>query len=151
MSGGPGYIFSRAALHKVVRHIKAGCMNDPTRPHEDQLVSICAQRVNITVVSSLDQHGKSRILPLTPELHIPDGAIAKSKYGWILQYAAGGRREVEGKDCCSDLAISFHYIKPAFQYTLHYLIYGLHPFGTRIDDIIKSNFHLNLAYVENDY
>ena len=137
MSGGPGYIFSRAALHKVVRHIKDDCMNDPTRPHEDQLVSICAQRMNIKLISSLDQHGKSRILPLTPELHIPDGALAKSPYGWVLQYAAGGRREVEGKDCCSDLAISFHYIKPAFQYTLHYLIYGLHPFGTRTDDIIK--------------
>ena len=137
MSGGPGYIFSRAALHKVVRHIKADCMNDPTRPHEDQLVSICAQRMDITVVSSLDQHGKSRFLPLTPELHIPDGALAKSPYGWVLQYAAGGRRKVEGKDCCSDLAISFHYIKPDYQFTLHYLIYGLHPFGTRIDDIIK--------------
>ena len=137
MSGGPGYIFSRAALHKVVRHIKDDCMNDHTRPSEDQLVSICAQQMNITVVSSLDQHGKSRILPLTPELHIPDGEIAKSPYKWVLKYAAGGRREVEGKDCCSDLAISFHYIKPAFQYTLHYLIYGLHPFGTRTDDIIK--------------
>ena len=79
MSGGPGYIFSRAALHKVARHIKLkdDCMNDPARPHEDQLVSICAQQMNIKLISSLDQHGKSRILPLTPELHIPDGAIAK--------------------------------------------------------------------------
>ena len=136
VSGGAGYVLSRAALHKVTRKIKAGCMENPKQPHEDKLVSVCARRAHIRLVSSLDQYGKSRIMPLAPELHLVDGAIAKSDFKWVLKYAAGKRKEIEGKDCCSDLAISFHYIQPAYQRILNYLIYNLHPFGVRKDDDI---------------
>ena len=137
VSGGAGYVFSRAALHKLKQQITSGCMEDPQWLHEDQLVSVCARRAHIKLVSNLDQNGKSRIMPLTPELHLVDGAIAKSGYKWVLEYAAGKPKEITGRDCCSDLAISFHYIQPAYQHALHYLIYNLHPFGVRIDDITR--------------
>lgn len=46
-------------------------------------------------------------------------------YGMILKSAFA----FQGLDCCSDNAISFHYINPKMMYVLDYLIYNLMPFG----------------------
>jgi len=34
--------------------------------------------------------------------------------------------------CCSDHAITFHYVSPSQMYVMDYLIYHLHPFGTNM-------------------
>jgi len=41
----------------------------------------------------------------------------------------------KGLECCSDTAISFHYVTPNQMYVIDYLVYHLRPYG------ISPHFH----------
>ncbi|XP_065195326.1 glycoprotein-N-acetylgalactosamine 3-beta-galactosyltransferase 1-like [Sycon ciliatum] len=134
VSGGAGYVLNRAALGKLREKIGKGCMTNARIEHEDQLVSICLKSAGVAISDSQDV-ARSRILPLSPELH-----PHTRRYSWFsVQMGAevlrGQVEENEGPSCCSELAVSFHYISPQSQYAMDYLIYKLHKFGAWSSDL----------------
>ncbi|EDW04467.1 GH12988 [Drosophila grimshawi] len=126
MSGGGGYVLSREALRRfVVQGIPNPKMCLPgTVVNEDIEIGKCMENLNVTAGDSRDINGRGRMFPFDPEAHL---IPSKDKEFWYWKYQF--YKSDEGLDCCSDNAISFHYVSPQLMYVLDYLIYHLKPYG----------------------
>ncbi|XP_039443569.1 glycoprotein-N-acetylgalactosamine 3-beta-galactosyltransferase 1-like isoform X2 [Culex pipiens pallens] len=128
-SGGAGYVLSREALKRFVEQALQGSKNCTTAfDTEDLEMGRCMESVNVTAGDSRDLLGRKRFLPLEPMFHLTTNPADDPNF-WYNYYSF--YEPFYGDNCCSDLAISFHYIPGQQMHVMDYLIYGLHPYGVK--------------------
>ncbi|XP_040573725.1 glycoprotein-N-acetylgalactosamine 3-beta-galactosyltransferase 1 [Lepeophtheirus salmonis] len=136
MSGGAGYILSKEALKRFVSRGIADqtgviCRVDGGG-NEDVEMGKCMENLKVEAGDSRDSYGRGRFFPFVPETHLIPGSIQPDN--WFNKYQYYETKN--GPECCSDSAISFHYVSPNLMYVLEYLVYHLRPYG--VDSEVHS-------------
>ncbi|CAH8510360.1 unnamed protein product [Schistosoma turkestanicum] len=138
MSGGGGYVLSRAGLLNIANGLETNptCRSKENVFAEDVKLGSCAEATNVTVVDSLDAEGRECFHPFSPLHMLTDNS--KTYPDWFLEY--NYHRIDTGFNCCSDYAVSFHYIEPEEMYLYEYMLYHLHPYGIHRDYMDLINY-----------
>ncbi|CAG0898589.1 unnamed protein product [Darwinula stevensoni] len=128
VSTGSGYLLSREALKRLVEKALPSHTSCPvccSEGGDDVAFVQCLRAVGVEIEESRDPSGRWRMFPFVPEHHLlPD---AEEVWSWFR--SATSFPYAEGLECCSDAAVSIHYVSPELMYILEYFIYHLRPYG----------------------
>jgi len=92
---------------------------------EDVEIGKCLENAGVVAGDSRDELGRDKFMPFVPEHHLIPEHMPKDMWYWSYIFYPSE----SGPNCCSDYAISFHYVAPNMMYVLEYLIYHLRPYG----------------------
>jgi len=148
MSGGAGYVLSKEALKRFVKQgvndeTGLNCRHDGEGA-EDVELGKCMENLHVKAGDSRDSLGRGRFFPFVPEHHLIPGLVGKDFWYWKYIYYPAE----EGMACCSDSAISFHYVSPNLMYVMEYLLYHLRPYG--IDSMVHFKSSPDAASANDD-
>lgn len=130
MSGGAGYVLSKTALVRLVKD----ALPDPDKCSqndigaEDAEVGICLEKVNVLAGDSRDYMKRGRFFIHNPVYHLREStavAIDETYWYWKNMFY----KSDEGLNCCSNTAISWHYVQPGSMLNMEFFQYLLRVYG----------------------
>ena len=124
-SGGAGYVFSRETLRRFKKALGDESICHKESFAEDVEVGKCLAAMGVKPGDTRDKGGRKTFMPLPPEHHLIPGFLPKDFWLWSYDY----HQYKDGPSCCSDHAVTFHYIKPNMMYLMEYFVYHLRPYG----------------------
>ncbi|XP_018022250.1 glycoprotein-N-acetylgalactosamine 3-beta-galactosyltransferase 1-like isoform X2 [Hyalella azteca] len=132
MTGGAGFVISRAALRKFVEEALPDpqkCRASDIGEDDDVEVGRCLTNVGVVAGDSRDELGRGRFFYQPPADQLSYALQGNKSWEWPHSFYPPKL----GPDWLSSTAISFHHLRPDQIDEMDYLLYHVRPFGVELE------------------